>query len=90
MRIKFRKGKQREFIDRVLRVCACPSLRELINRGIDVDHSSLKSYYSERRLLPKGLFEVLCELSDMNKDYFDFREIDENWGQVKGGKISKR
>jgi hypothetical protein len=90
MKIKFQKGKQRQFIDNVLKILNCPSLKELINRGIEINYSSLKNYYCERRLLPKELFNTLCEISKINKNTFIFNEISDNWGQIKGGKISKR
>ncbi|MEX0920791.1 MAG: hypothetical protein WDZ62_00835 [Candidatus Pacearchaeota archaeon] len=90
MKLKFEKGKQREFIDLVLEATACPTLRELINRGINVGYSSLKNYYVERRKIPLNLFEVLCKISNLNESHFSFEEVPENWGQVKGGKNSKR
>ncbi len=68
----------------------CPSLRELINRGIDVNYSTLKNYYAEERLIPEALFNELIGLSELNKRDFEFELINDNWGQVKGGKISKK
>jgi len=90
VRIKFSKGKQRKFFDRVLELLNCPSLRELIARGIDADYSSLKNYYSERRTIPENLFNSLCEISKLDKTSFSSKKISEHWGQIKGGKISKR
>lgn len=90
MRIKFSKGKQREFIKKVIAKINCPSLRELINRGIDVNYSTLKNYYSEERCLSEELFYELIEISALNKNELDFEIINENWGQVKGGKESRR
>ncbi len=89
MRVKFARGRQRDFIDKVLEETGCPSLKELINRGIGINYSSLKNYYSERRLLPEWLFEELLGISQMDKN-FELEFIDENWGKVKGGKKSKR
>ena len=90
MRIKFEKGKQRKFIQDVLKSIGGPSLYELINRGVNISYSSLKNYYSERRLLPEELFDILCGLSRLNKDNISFKKIPENWGQSKGGFISKK
>lgn len=90
MRIIFKKGKQKEFIDKVLEVTGSPSLRELINRGIDVKYPSLKNYSSERRFLPSQLFEELLNVSKLDKNSFSFELMDENFGQVLGGKRSKR
>ena len=87
MRVKFEKGKQREFIKKVLENLNCPSLRELISRGISTNYSSLKNYFIEEYLLPEELFNELVELSLINKSDFDFELVKDNWGQVKGGKV---
>ena len=90
MRIRFRKGKQKEFIEKVLEATGSPSLRELINRGIDVKYPSLKNYFSERRFLPDKLFEELLNISRLDKNSFSFELLDENFGQVFGGKKSRK
>ncbi len=90
MRVKFSKGKQREFLKKVLEKTNCPSLRELINRGIDVNYSTLKNYYGEERLISEELFKELIVFSGLNEEDFEFELINENWGQVKGGKISRK
>ena len=90
MRIRFRKGKQKEFIEKVLEATGSPSLRELINRGIDVKYPSLKNYSSERRFLPSQLFEELLNISRLDKNSFSFELLDENFGQVFGGKKSRK
>ncbi|MCF7910266.1 hypothetical protein K9L16_01180 [Candidatus Pacearchaeota archaeon] len=90
MRVKFRKGDQRKFIDVVLKKIFSPSLIEVINRGIDVSYSSLKNYYSERRSLPEDLFDNLCKISGIDKNDFDFQLVENNFGQIKGGKISRK
>ncbi len=91
MRIKFNeKGKQREFIKLVLERINCPSLRELINRGIEVNYSTLKNYYSEKRLISLEFFEELLKLGELDKDDFSFEFVGDNWGQVIGGKKSIR
>lgn len=90
MRIKFQKGEQRKFVQEVLRKINCPSLKELINRGIDVNYSTLKNYYNEERTLPESLFNELIGLSGLNKEEFKIEMIKEHWGQIKGGKISRK
>ncbi|MDP3965904.1 MAG: hypothetical protein Q8Q04_00020 [archaeon] len=90
MRVKFSKEKEREFIDKVLEKTGSPSLRELLNRGVDLNYSSLKNYYSERRSLPLNLFENLCKLSGINKNELDFEITSENRGQIIGGKKSRK
>ena len=89
-RIKFEKGKQREFFEKVLESISCPSLRELVNRGVSMNYSGLKNYFCERRLLSEDLFNELLHISGLKREGFDFQIVAENWGQVKGGKISKR
>jgi hypothetical protein len=88
-RIKFSKGEQKKFIFEVLRIINCPSLKELGNR-LDINYSTLKNYYSEERLLPEELFTSFIRLSGLSKNKFNFELIGEHWGQIKGGKISKR
>lgn len=83
MRIKFNKGKQREFLSKVMSQIACPSLRRLGERGINVNYQTMKSYYTENRTLPLELFEDLCKLSGIS---VKTENLEENWGKVKGGK----
>ncbi len=95
MRVKFKKGKQREFIGIVLQRIGAPSLAELIERGINVNYQTLKNYYLERRLLPFTLFEELCFLSGINDELgnkkmkLEYSLLDDNWGRTKGG-LNKR
>ena len=89
-RVRFEKGKQREFMKQVLEISGCPSLRELINRGVDANYQTLKNYYAERRLLTDSLFDELLRIANLDKGNFIFEIVNENWGKVKGGKISKR
>ena len=89
-RVKFRKGEQRKFLEKVLININCPSLRELINRGFDIPYSTLKNYYSEERFLPSDFFEKLCFISGINVSELDVFYLDDNFGQVFGGKKSKK
>ena len=89
MRIKFQKGEQRNFIQKVLSGINSPSLRELGNR-LSVNYSTLKNYFNEERCLPESLFKDLCYISKINKEDFDVEYLDENWGQIKGGKKSRK
>jgi len=90
MRVKFEKGKQREFLKEVLKRANSPSLRELRKRGLDVSYSTFKNYYNEDRTLPLDLFEQLLVLSNLNRNDFDFEILDDNWGRIKGGKKSRK
>ncbi len=88
-RIKFKKGEQRKFIKDVLKNINSPSIKELANR-LSINYSTLKNYIVEERLLPENIFDNLCFISKINKSELDVEYLEENWGQVKGGKISKR
>ncbi len=90
MRIQFKKGKQREFIKKVLSEIGASSLRGLKQRGIDVNYSSLKNYFIEDRTMPTNLFQDLCKLANFGENEFIFERIDENWGKIKGGRKSRR
>lgn len=89
-RVKFEKGKQKRFFDSVIERLRCVSLRGILQFGFDIPYSSLKNYYSERRLLPKDFFDDLCHIAKVNVNELDVEYLGENWGQIKGGKKSKR
>ena len=89
-RIRFRKGKQRKFLDLAVEKLNSPSVRGILQFGFDVPYSTLKNYYNESRLIPEDLFEDICEVALIGKDVFETEEVSENWGRVKGGKIGKR
>jgi len=90
MRIRFRKGRQRKFLDLVVEKINSPSVRGILQFGFDVPYSTLKNYYNESRLLPRDFFDDLCEIANIDKKSLNFKEVDENWGRVKGGRIGKR
>jgi len=90
-RIKFfKKGDQRKFLDLVIEKLRVTSLRGILQFGFSVSYSTLKNYYNESRLLPKDLFEDLIEVSGIEKNDLYFEVVNENWGQVLGGKKGKR
>ena len=89
-RVKFGEGKQREFLDLVIDRLSSPSLRGILQFGFDVPYSTLKNYYNESRLLPEYFFRDLCSVAKIGEFGLDFEIVEENWGQVKGGKIGKR
>lgn len=89
-RVKFNKGKQREFLKKVIENLSCGSLRSVLQYGFETNYNNLKSYYLERRLLPKDLFDNLCYLSKLDVNELNVEFLDENWGQIKGGVKSKR
>lgn len=89
-RIQFQKGQQRKFLKDVLERINCPSLRELINRGFDISYSTLKNYNNESRNLPEELFNSLCDLAKIDSTKLKIKYLEKNWGQIKGGEVSKK
>lgn len=90
MRVRFKRGMQRKFLDLVVERLRSPSLRGVLQFGFDIPYPTLKSYYSESRLLPLDLFDDFCEVANINKSGLNFELVDENWGKVKGGKKGRR
>ena len=88
-RIKFSRGKQREFLDLVVERMSAVSLRSLLQFGVDTNYSSLKNYYTERRFLPEDLFDNLCHLAKIDVEDLDVEKLGDYWGQTKGGRIGK-
>ncbi len=86
-RVLFHKGKQRKFLDLVIDKLNCISLRGMLQFGFDVPYSSLKNYYTERRLIPKSFFENLCYLAKIDVKTLKIKYVNGNWGQVKGGRV---
>ncbi len=89
-RVKLKSITQRKFLDLIVERLNSPSLRGLIQFGFDVKYSALKNYYSGIRLIPEDLFNEILEISGLNKGDFYFEFIEEHWGQVVGGRKSKR
>jgi nitrate reductase beta subunit len=85
MRVQFRKGMQRNFLQKVLENINCPSISELANR-LNFNYSTLKNYFVEQRNLPETLFDDLCYLANIDKSKVKFNLLKENWGQSNGGK----
>ena len=89
-KILFTKGKQKQYLNLIIQKLNSPSLRGLLQFGIPSNYSALKNYHSERRLIPRDLFEDLNHLAKIKNNYFQIKILNENWGKIKGGKISKR
>ena len=89
-RIKFKVGEQKNFLNSVINNLNVVSLRGILQFGVNVSYSSLKNYYTERRTIPRNLFEDLLYLSKIDFRNVRVEYLNNNWGQVKGGKKSKR
>lgn len=90
MRVKFKKGEQRKFLKKVLEDSNCPSLRAFLQFGFDVPYSTLKNYFNESRLISKDFFLRLCEFIEVSHEGFNVEYVSDSWGQVVGGKKSRR
>ena len=89
-RIEFNKGKQKAFLDQCINNLILTSLRGLLQLGISTNYNNLKNYYSERRNIPEDLFQDLIYLAKIDIKTLDIKIKKDNWGQIKGGKTSKR
>jgi len=89
-RVFFNFGEQRKFLDLVVNRLNCISIRGILQFGFDIPYSTLKNYYIERRLIPIGFFKELCHLARIDESNLKVKFISGNWGQVIGGKKSKR
>jgi hypothetical protein len=89
-RILFHKGEQRKFLDLVVERLNCISIRGILQFGFDMPYATLKNYYIERRLIPKSFFESLCHIAKIEREKLEVRYVNGNWGQVIGGKKSRR
>jgi len=90
MRVLFKKGEQRNFLNLVITKLNCISLRGVLQFGFNISYDRLKNYYTERRSLPRSLFNDLCYLCKINPDKLNVKYLDDNWGKIKGGNKSKR
>ena len=89
-RILFPRGEQRKFLDLVVARLNCISLRGILQFGFDIPYATLKNYYVERRLIPRGFFDSLCHMAKIDVSRLNVKYVDSNWGQVLGGKNGKR
>ena len=91
MRVLFKdKNGQKKFMKNVLVKTNCPTIRDFEQFGLEVPYSTMKNYFSEDRLLSKDLFDKLLHLSKINQSSLNIIFLEDNWGQVKGGRKSKR
>lgn len=82
MRIQFQKGKQKEFLSKVKN--KSKTTWENLAKKVNIKKGTLKSYYYEKRTMPKKIVDNLSELFKIK--YYNFRLLPENWGQLKAGK----
>jgi len=89
-RVWFADGKQREFLNLVVEKLSCGSVRGILQSGLEVSYDSLKSYYTERRVIPKNLFDNLCYIAKIEPNNVDCHILNGNYCFILGGIRSKR
>jgi hypothetical protein len=90
-RLKFQKGKQKEFLEKVLE--NFDSQRELA-QFLGIAHTTLRDWVKEKNNISKSKFYFVLESFPKYNIYKRFveEELDWNWGWIKGGHacIAKR
>ena len=85
-RVKFNVGEQRKFLKEVLIKLNCPTLRAFEQFGFNIPYSTMKNYLAEERNLPENFFNELISLTKIEKKKFHFEILEDNFGQIIGGK----
>ncbi len=86
MRIKLQKGKQKELICLARKGLSWQKFSEIM--GTSQVYLSNDLRY-ERRLISKDIYRKLCRISNKDFGRFILEELDEKWGQSKGGMNSE-
>lgn len=86
MRIVMKKGKQKELIEIAKQRFTWDGLSKRLNISEGYLRNELRN---EKRNLSKKLYGNLCKITNKNFDKFIIKELNKNWGQIKGGKKSK-
>lgn len=85
MRIKLKKGKQRELIFLAKNNLTWTELAKKLS--VNPNYLSRDLKY-EKRLISDIVYSKLCEITNKNFDKFILEELGDNWGQSKGGQNS--
>ena len=88
MRIKLKDGKQKELIEFVKSKLNL-TWKSLSQKLICGEHYLSNELRKEKRTLSKETYEKLCQLGKRNFDRFIIAKLEDNWGQIKGGKNVK-
>jgi len=84
MRLKLKKGKQKELI-RKYRIEQKITMNQLADL-LGIKYGKLIAYFNETSLIPKEIYQALDKTSKYKKYLLEKKE--ENWGRIKGGRIS--
>jgi hypothetical protein len=87
MRIKLKKGKQKELIN----LCKENKTWKQLAKKIDVSEGYLKNeLQKEKTSLLYEKYKILCNILGKNFDRYILKKLDDNWGRSKGGKKSSK
>lgn len=88
-RLRLKEGIQKQLIDNTKEKTGLSWNKLSKITGVAPSYLRIDLRY-EKRLLPKALYALLCKLAGLNYDDSIIEKLPENWGQIKGGKMSKR
>ena len=87
MRIRLKRGKQKELINLAKQNLTWQELSRKLNLSEGYLRNELRK---EERLLSKDKYNLLCNILKINFDRYILAKLDENWGQSKGGTKSTK
>lgn len=82
MRIRLKKGKQREIINSLKKDFTWKELSKKFNLSQDYIRNELRN---EKVTLSQEFYNILCNELQNNFDEFIIEKLDDNWGRSKGG-----
>jgi len=85
-RVKFEKGEQKIFISTATNNLSLKKFCETYGQTINLNYSSFKDYFQERKTLPMTVFQLLCEYSNIDTSKYNYKIIPANWWQSSAGK----
>ena len=86
MMLRFDEGKQKEIIESIKENHSWKELSRLLMVSEGYLRNELRK---EKRLLSEEIYRKICEIINKDFDKFIVQRLEDNWGQVKGGTISK-
>lgn len=86
MMLRFDEGKQKEIIESIKEDYSWVELSNLLEISEGYLRNELRK---EKRFLSEKIYRKICKIMNKNFDKFIIEKRKNNWGQSKGGKISK-
>ena len=79
------EGKSREFFDKILENSGLQNLK-ILSKKTGLSYSNLKKYCGEYLMIPRSIFQILCDFGLISQTSLNYKIKKSNWGQIKGGK----